>query len=179
MAKTKRKGRSVKKNRAQAELEAPELLAAPHSFVLHRGDPCPYITELTRDYRQMMEPFTASSLKEKKSNRIKDFLSLSGIFHVSHMCIFNRSKTQLSFKVARMPRGPTLTFKIHQFTLTRDIISSTKKQYADENVYSTAPLVILNSFTGEGKHLKLMASTFQNMFPTINLTSVSFFLFHF
>lgn len=175
MAKTKRKGRSVKKNRAQAELEAPELLGAPHSFVLHRGDPCPYITELTRDYRQMMEPFTASSLKEKKSNRIKDFLSLSGIFHVSHMCIFNRSKTQLSFKVARMPRGPTLTFKIHQFTLTRDIISSTKKQYADESVYSTAPLVILNSFTGEGKHLKLMASTFQNMFPTINLTSVSFF----
>lgn len=176
MAKTKRKGRSVKKNRAQgAELEAPELLNAPHSFVLHRGDPCPYITELTRDYRQMMEPFTASSLKEKKSNRIKDFLSLSGIFHVSHMCIFNRSKTQLSFKVARMPRGPTLTFKIHQFTLTRDIIASTKKQYADENVYSTAPLVILNSFTGEGKHLKLMASTFQNMFPTINLTSVSFF----
>lgn len=33
--------------------------------------------------------------------------------------------------------------------------------------------VILNNFTGEGNHMKLMASTFQNMFPTINLATVN------
>lgn len=33
--------------------------------------------------------------------------------------------------------------------------------------------VILNNFTGEGNHLKLMASTFQNLFPTINLANVN------
>lgn len=33
----------------------------------------------------------------------------------------------------------------------------------------------MNNFSGEGKHLKLMATTFQNMFPTINLATVSEF----
>lgn len=31
----------------------------------------------------------------------------------------------------------------------------------------------MNNFTGEGKHLKLMATTFQNMFPSINLATVN------
>jgi len=31
---------------------------------------------------------------------------------------------------------------------------------------------VLNSFSGEGLHMKLMASMFQNMFPTINITKV-------
>ena len=169
----KQKGRSLKKNKAAAIAEAAEIVNAPHSFVLHRGLPCPYITDLTRDYRRMMEPFTASSLKERKSNKIKDFVSLSGMFHVSHMCIFNKTKSQLSYKVARMPRGPTLTFKVHQFTLAKDVIASTKKQFVDEDAFKHAPLIILNNFAGEGKHMKLMASTFQNMFPTINLATVS------
>lgn len=33
--------------------------------------------------------------------------------------------------------------------------------------------IILNNFTGEGNHMKLMASTFQNMFPTINLATIN------
>lgn len=31
----------------------------------------------------------------------------------------------------------------------------------------------MNNFTGEGNHMKLMANTFQNMFPTINLATVN------
>lgn len=33
--------------------------------------------------------------------------------------------------------------------------------------------MILNNFTGEGNQMKLMAHTFQNMFPTINLATVN------
>lgn len=168
----KQKGRSLKKNRAAASEEAAEVVNAPHSFVLHRGLPCPYIVDLTKDYRRMMEPYTAAALRERKSNKIKDFVSLSGVFHVSHICIFNKAQNQLSFKVARLPRGPTLTFKVHQFTLARDIISSSRKQFVDEDSFKHAPLIILNNFTGEGRHLKLMANTFQNMYPTINLATV-------
>lgn len=72
-----------------------------------------------------------------------------------------------------MPRGPTLTFKIHSFSLARDVISMLKKQMVYEEAYKNSPLVILNNFSGEGMQLKLIASTFQNMFPTINLTTVS------
>lgn len=43
-----------------------------------------------------------------------------------------------------------------------------------EELFNNSPLVILNNFSGEGMQLKLIASMFQNMFPTINLTTVSF-----
>ncbi|KAG4066891.1 hypothetical protein HA402_008993 [Bradysia odoriphaga] len=169
----KKKGRSLRKNKSAIDLEPNEVVTAPHSFVLHRGLPCLYISDLTRDFRRMMEPFTASALKERKNNKIKDFVSLSGVFHVSHMCVFNKTKNQLSFKVARLPRGPTLTFKVHQFTLAKDVIALHRRQFVDEEAFQQAPLIIQNNFTGEGKHLKLMASTFQNMYPTINLATVN------
>lgn len=127
---------------------------------------------LSRDFRKMMEPFTASQLKERKSNKIKDFVSLSGIFHVSHMCLFTRSEKSMSMKVSRMPQGPTLTFKVHSFILAKDVISSLKKQWVEEGSFQQPPLVILNSFSGEGNHMKLMANTFQNMFPPLNLTTM-------
>ncbi|XP_017074725.1 protein Peter pan [Drosophila eugracilis] len=153
--------------------EPSEIVEAPHSFVIHRGLTCPYITDLTLDFRRIMEPFTASNLREKRMNRIKDFVSLSSFFHVSHMGIFNKASTQLSFKVVRLPRGPSLTFKVHQFTLARDVISLSKKQMIDNDHFKHAPLVIMNNFSGDGKHLKLMATTFQNMFPSINLAQVN------
>lgn len=77
------------------------------------------------------------------------------------------------FKLCKLPRGPTLTFKIHNFSLARDVVSSLKKQNVVEQAFKHSPLMILNSFSGEGMHMKLMASMFQNMFPTINLTNVS------
>lgn len=43
----------------------------------------------------------------------------------------------------------------------------------NKKLFTNAPLVILNNFVGEGSHIKLMASVFQNMFPTINVTKVS------
>ncbi|EDV93468.1 protein Peter pan [Drosophila grimshawi] len=153
--------------------EPSEIVEAPHSFIIHRGLSCPYILDLTLDFRRIMEPFTATNLREKKINRIKDFVSLSSFFHVSHMGIFNKASTQLSFKVVRLPRGPSLTFKVHQFTLARDVISSSKKQMMDVDHFKHPPLVIMNNFSGDGKHLKLMATTFQNMFPSINLAQVN------
>ncbi|CAD6991138.1 protein Peter pan isoform X1 [Ceratitis capitata] len=173
MGKAKKKSHPKKRTAAFKGKEASELVEAPHSFIIHRGLSCPYITDLTLDFRKIMEPFTASQLKEKKINRIKDFVAMSGFFHISHMCIFNKASSQLSFKVVRMPRGPTLTFKVHQFTLARDVLSTSKRQFVDEDMFKHSPLVIMNNFTGDGKHLKLMASTFQNMFPAINLAQVN------
>lgn len=48
-----------------------------------------------------------------------------------------------------------------------------KKQMVYEEAFKNSPLVVLNNFSGEGMQLKLIASMFQNMFPTINLTTVS------
>lgn len=65
-----------------------------------------------------------------------------------------------------------LYVKVHQFTLARDVISCSKRQMVDVDDFKQPPLVIMNNFTGDGKHLKLMATTFQNMFPSINLAQV-------
>lgn len=81
--------------------EKDELVRAPHSFVIHRGLPGEHIVELTRDFRRVMEPFTASDLKERKRNTIKDFVSVAGVLHVSHMAIFTRTENGMYFKLCR------------------------------------------------------------------------------
>ncbi|CAH0723988.1 unnamed protein product, partial [Brenthis ino] len=169
----KRKGKCAKKNTASKEALEPEnLVKAPHSFVIHRGKCSKDLMDLTKDFRKIMEPFTASQLKERKKNTIKDFLSVSGYLHVSHMMVFTETELGLYMRLARMPRGPTLTFRIHNYSLARDVISSLKKQYVISRAFQNAPLIVLNSFSGEGMHMKLMATMFQNMFPTINITTV-------
>lgn len=61
--KKSKKGRSVKLNSQREEGEPESLTRAPHSFVIHRGIVGNYILELTKDFRKVMEPFTASALK--------------------------------------------------------------------------------------------------------------------
>lgn len=77
------------------------------------------------------------------------------------------------YQFFRLPRGPTLTFKVANFSLARDVVSMAKKQYVFEEAFKHSPLIVLSRFSGEGMHLKLMTSMFQNMFPTINLPTVS------
>lgn len=76
-------------------------MKAPHSFVIHRGLPGEHIIELTKDFRRVMEPFTASSLKARKRNTIKDFVSVAGVLHVSHLCIFTRTELGMYLKLCR------------------------------------------------------------------------------
>ncbi|KAG5314351.1 SSF1 protein, partial [Acromyrmex insinuator] len=166
-------GRCVKRNKQINVGEKEELVKAPHSFVFHRGLPGDHIVDLTKDFRKVMEPFTASSLKIRKKNTIKDFVSVASVLHVSHMCIFTKTELGMYLKLCKLPKGPTLTFKIHSFSLTRDVISMLKKQLVYEEAFKNSPLLVLNNFSGEGMQLKLIASTFQNMFPTINLTTIN------
>ncbi|KAH9629523.1 hypothetical protein HF086_015853 [Spodoptera exigua] len=169
----KRKGKCVKKNPSSKEsLEPEHLVKAPHSFVIHRGQCSKDLIDLMKDFRKLMEPFTASQLKERKKNTIKDFVSVSGYLHVSHMMVFTETDIGSYMRMARLPRGPTLTFRIHSYTLARDVISSMRKQYVMMRAFQHAPLIVLNSFSGEGMHMKLMATMFQNIFPTINITTV-------
>ncbi|XP_026330458.1 protein Peter pan [Hyposmocoma kahamanoa] len=169
----KRKGKCVKRNKVSKEALEPEhLVKAPHSFVIHRGQCSKDLIDLTKDFRKIMEPFTASQLKERKKNTIKDFVSVSGYLHVSHMMLFTETELGTYMRLARLPRGPTLTFRLHNYSLARDVVSSLRKQYVIMRAFQHAPLIVLNSFSGEGMHMKLMASMFQNIFPTINITTV-------
>lgn len=77
----KRKGKSVRKNPISKEsLEPENLVKAPHSFVIHRGQCSKELMDLTKDFRKIMEPFTASQLKVSYSDIIH-FPPVSNIFH--------------------------------------------------------------------------------------------------
>lgn len=43
-----------------------------------------------------------------------------------------------------------------------------------EEQFKYHPLLILNNFGQDGMHIKLMATMFQNMFPSINVHKVGF-----
>jgi len=116
--------------------------------------------------------FLSCFLQSRKNNAIKDFVSVAGLLHVSHLCIFTSTDLGTYLKIARLPQGPTLTFWVHNYSLARDVVCAMKKQFVFEKLYQNAPLIVLNSFSGEGLHMKLMASMFQNMFPSINITKV-------
>jgi len=174
----KRKGKSVRKNKqvgigAKGD-EPDELARAPHSFVVHRGKTGKFVQELASDFRQVMEPYTASNVKVRPKNVIKDFVHVAGLLKVSHLVMFTKTTMGPYLKIGRFPRGPTLTFRIQDYTLGRDVRSSLKRQVTYAKQYANHALLIMNNFaTSDGERsLQLMESMFQNMFPSINPTKV-------
>ncbi|KAK4776887.1 hypothetical protein SAY86_005575 [Trapa natans] len=113
-----------------------------------------------------MIPFTALNLKEKKRNNLKDFLNVAGPMGVTHFLMLSKTNAAPYLKVARTPQGPTLTFKINEYSLASDVAQSQLRY---------APLLSKGSFQelsiGE-QHLKLMTIMFQNIFPAIDVNTV-------
>lgn len=116
---------------------------------------------------------------------LKDFVHVAGPLGVSHFVIFSASDVATNVRLAKVPRGPTLTFHVKEFSLSSDIASTLRKPVSDQLQFLTSPLIILNNFNNEQIHHKLMATFFQNMFPTINIHTVNLsamkrcVLFHF
>ncbi len=127
-----------------------------------------------RDFRRVMEPNTASSLKATEKNSIKDFVSIAGPLHVTHLVMFSRSELSPYLRLCRLPHGPTLTFKILEYSLSKDVVSIQKRQNTYDKQYLSHPLVVLNNFAGDELKLQLMTSMFQNMFPSINVAKVCY-----
>jgi len=148
------------------------LKKAPHTFVFNRGQVGKNVNQLVRDMRQVFEPFTASKLKVRKKNVLKDFVSVAGVLNVSHFVMFTKPEEGVNMRLCRLPRGPTLTFKVQAYSLARDVITSLKHPQNNPRQFSQPPLLVLSGFSGEGLHFKLMASMFQNMFPSINIHKV-------
>ncbi|XP_029015641.1 suppressor of SWI4 1 homolog [Betta splendens] len=169
----KSKTKNQKKSRAQANHVAEENYGAvPHSFVFHRGEVGRNVGQLITDMRRVMEPFTAESLKVTKKNVLKDFVAVAGPLGVTHFIIFGKTSTSVNMRVARLPKGPTLHFRVLKYCLIKDVVSSLKKHRMHEQQFTHHPLLILNNFGSDGMHIKLMATMFQNMFPSINVHKV-------
>jgi len=138
-----------------------------------------YLKELLHDMRDLMYPFTASKLKESSRNTIKDFLSAAGLFGVSHMLMFTQTEVANYMRIIKNPKGPTLSFKLNNYTLARDVIKFVQETKKNSKIFSTtlqtAPLLIMNGFSQrpEGDPMKIVSLMIQSMFPPLKVQSMN------
>ncbi|XP_075822803.1 suppressor of SWI4 1 homolog isoform X2 [Microtus pennsylvanicus] len=167
------RSRHQKRARAQAQLRNLEAYAAqPHSFVFTRGRAGRSVQQLSLDVRRVMEPLTASRLQVRKKNSLKDCVAVAGPLGVTHFLVLSKTDNSV-YLLMRLPGGPTLTFQINKYTLVRDVVSSLRRHRMHEQQFNHPPLLVLNSFGVQGMHIKLMATMFQNLFPSLNVHTVN------
>lgn len=87
---------------------------------------------------------------------------------------YSKSELSTHMRLIRVPRGPTLNFRIRRFTHCRDIVSSIKHPQTFSKQFQYPPLLIMNGFQEDSLHIKLISTMFQNMFPSINVSTVIF-----
>ncbi|GAB2283069.1 hypothetical protein Dimus_017601 [Dionaea muscipula] len=144
----------------------------PKSFVFSRGKLPSSLRQLELDLRKLMLPYTALKLKEKKRNKLKDFLNVAGPMGVTEFLMLSKTLDAPYLRVARTPQGPTLTFKIHEYSLCVDIAQSQLRPRCPQDLFKSSPLIVLSGFgTGE-EHLKLTTNIFQSIFPAIDVNTV-------
>lgn len=144
----------------------------PKSFVFSRGKLPGVLRQLQMDLRKLMLPFTAFKLKEKKGYNLRKYVSVTSLLGVTHYLILSKKDSTPYLRVGRTPQGPTLTFKIHEYSLIADVVKSQSRPRSHKDLFDNPPLIVLSGFgTGE-QHLKLTTIMFQNMFPAIDINTV-------
>ena len=177
---SERKPRKKRKNSRRhkgSSWEPAPLKEAPHSFVIKRGQIGLGPTMLMHDLRCVLEPFTAKNLHVMKRNSVRDFVSVASIFNVQNMMIVTNTDKSAYLRFCKLPRGPTLTYKIINYTLRKDVVASQKKPCSSPGLYLRAPLVIMKSFNekvkGDEIHQfdqnELQSVMWQGLFPTIDV----------
>ncbi|XP_065860470.1 peter Pan-like protein [Euphorbia lathyris] len=144
----------------------------PKSFVFARGKLPAVLRQLQMDLRKLMLPYTALNLKEKKRNSLKDFLNVAGPMGVTHFLILSKTESAPYLRVARTPQGPTLTFKIKEYSTASDIVQSQLRPRCPQDLFKNPPLIVLSGFGSGEQHLKLTTIMFQNIFPSIDINTV-------
>jgi ribosome biogenesis protein SSF1/2 len=183
-----KRGRNRKKSRthvlekaeaAQSALTTKKDEKVPKSLVIRRGKTATEVGELVEDLRHLMLPYTALHFQEDPKNRkltlAQYAVHLSLPMGITHMLSFSQNQERLNLRVARTPDGPTLSFRVHRFSLNRHIKALQKRpvSYTD-SLSANPPIVVTNNFGDAAAlpHIKLMRITFQNMFPAINVSTV-------
>lgn len=166
MGKAKKKKKTVKR---AAELTDD---STPRSFIFHRGEVGKTILQLITDVRHLLEPYTATNLKVNKNNILRDFVNVAGPYGISHFIIFSSTEKSPYMKLIRLPRGPTLTFRLDEYSLMKDVTAVLKRPKTIGAQFKFPPLAVLNNFKSESSEVKLMTTVFQNMFPAIKVQKI-------
>lgn len=86
----------------------------PRSMIVRRGQTSKGVLELLLELRKIMAPHTAEKLREKPSNTLKDFVHAAQPLGVTHLLMLAQSGASINLRIARLPSGPTLAFKVEK-----------------------------------------------------------------
>ena len=142
------------------------------------------VDELLKDTRTVLEPFTAKNLKVRRENVVKDFVSVASLLKVTHILMFTTTEKAVYLRLIRLPKGPTLTYRIIEFTNARVVRSSIRRPMLYDSLFRKQPLMIMNGFSQDhvangsnsglsDLELKLQASMWRNLFPAFNMESIN------
>lgn len=131
-----------------------------------------------RDLRQLMGPYTAKRLQSRKGNKMRDFVRTASLMGVSHLTILRTSDRGTNLQLARVPSGPTVTFRVSAFSLIRDCQTVQKRPVSlNTSDFMVPPLVVLNNFStgaaGSQPHLKVVMTQLQALFPAIKVNEAA------
>ncbi|KAJ6258512.1 hypothetical protein Dda_6555 [Drechslerella dactyloides] len=155
----------------------------PKTMIIRTGAAAvgPSVSHLVRDLRKVMEPYTAARLRERKSNKVKDFTTMAGPLGVTQILMFSRSEGgNVTLRILRTPRGPTLHFKVLNYSLCKDVVKGQRHGgvRTTGKEYLNPPLLVMSNLVTptSGKpanHEILTQSMFQSMLPPISAQSIS------
>ncbi|TYG51628.1 hypothetical protein ES288_A08G078800v1 [Gossypium darwinii] len=111
------------------------------------------LRQLQMDLRKLMLPYTALKLKEKKRNNLKDFLNVAGPMGVTHFLAL------LSIAPS-LPAGSFQESSFGNFFYSHCLSSGTFK-------------IVLFGFAAADEQLRLTTMVFKNIFPDIDINTVS------
>lgn len=177
---TRRKRRTHKLSTTEDDVNIPSNnIEVPRSFVFRRGQVPTGIRDLVPDLRISLMPHTAIRLKERKMNTLKDYLSLASHLQVTHLWILSATALSPYLRLAKVPQGPTLTFRIKEYSLCSDVRGSQRRPIilnTEDKDLSQPPLLVMNNFTSiddsSQQHIKLMSEGFKFAFPAIDVSNV-------
>ncbi|KAF2315438.1 hypothetical protein GH714_039244 [Hevea brasiliensis] len=88
-----------------------------------------------------------------------------------HFLILSKTETASYLRVARTPQGPTLIFKIHEYSTAQDVAQSLLRPRCPQDLFKNPQLIVLSGFGSGEQHLKLTTIMFQNIFPAIDINT--------
>jgi len=105
---------------------------------------------------------------------MKDYFGVAGKLGISHFWLVSCTERGAYLRVGKYPRGPTLTFHLEGFSLSKDVKGSQRRPLSlESNDMKEPPLLVLNNFTNGPDHVNIMATVFENMFPKLDVKVVA------
>ena len=157
-----RRGRRRRKHRTHVEEENQD----PAVLITRRGQVGPYLKKLVQELRIVHYPNSPLKFQESARASLKEMISLSKSNFIDHMMFITSTEAGSYLKAMKLPKGPTVTFKLIEFTLSSDVRQSLKKRIKLQPDFRSPPFLVMKGVEGTPNLL------FRSIFPSLPLEKI-------